>query len=278
MAAVVDEVECAECHTRYDSDANPFCPRCGSMPKGKPVPAALVAAQRHDPARRRVQASGVVLVVVGSTLLLLFLPVALLSGAFTASTMEDLFRENPDLGFPGGELRVVATDGGTPAAGLPVDVQLLDGRSIANGTTDAAGQYNTTLGDHAVVQVVVAGADGNWTRKVFGLEGTTTTVRIDIAQDPQESDRWAGLAPILRVVRIVLVVFSVVAALLVAAGICAVRLRAWSFAVSAAALGAIPAILLFFASLNVGTFLIVIVLGVPFLFITRGRRHFSRPT
>src|SRR5688572_22683969 len=54
---VGDLVTCKECGTRYDT-SHGFCPRCGSTARGPVTPAAVAVAQRRDPGRRRVQASG----------------------------------------------------------------------------------------------------------------------------------------------------------------------------------------------------------------------------
>lgn len=272
---MADPVTCAECGVRYDPAVNAFCPRCGSTVRGATLPPALEAARRHDPSRRRVQASGTVLAVVGGLLVLLFLPVMFLSSGFTGQTIDDVASQQPEIPVPGGELHLTVLRAGTPASGLLVNVSTPAGTPIANGTTDASGRFNASLGDHAFVYATVVAPEGNFTRRAIALDGTSTDVSLDLATDPVESEHWAGLGPLLRVVRILLAVFLAVAAMLCAAGICAMRLRAWAFAVSGAAIGVIPALLLFVASLSLGVLLILLVMGVPLYFIARGRRHFK---
>lgn len=224
-----------------------------------------------------MQASGAVLTVLGGLLVLLFVPMLFLSGSLTGATIEELARQDPNLQLPGGEVRLLVQRDGAAVPDLPVDVQTSDGASLGNGTTDAAGWYNATLGDHAIVRLVVVAPEGNFTRGVVALEGSATTLRLDVAHDPQATSHWAGLSPLLTVVRILLAFFLAVAALLVAAGICAMRLRAWGVAVFGGAVGVLPVLLLFVASLSIGMLLVLLVIGLPVWFIARGRRYFQQP-
>lgn len=265
---------CTQCGVRYGQDLT-FCPRCGSTAKGASVPAALDVARRRDPERRRVQASGVVLAAVGGLLVLLFLPVLALSQSLTSATLDDLITQENGVQIAGGTLALFVTNATAPAANLPVHVTNLEGEGIANGTTDAQGRFRANLGDSAFVKVSLQTEAGNYTRKAVALEGSTTTVRLDLAE-PMEDSTWSGVRPLLIVLRVLLAVFTLVAGLLFAAGICALRLKGWSFAVLGATIGLVPLLLLLVATFNVGLLLLFLVVGFPLLFIARGRRHFAR--
>ncbi len=253
---------CAECGTRYDSDQNPFCPRCGSTEQGKVVPAALQVARRFDPARRRVQASGALLLLVGglflvSSLLGLAVPVGEVAQQFVAPMADQ----------PGGELRLVPDVEHTH---FDVVVTTLDGKPIANAT--AASEPVTIVSrSHATMAVNVTQNGTSHTFHAIVLGGDKLTV--DVSQ-PEDGDVVVSstLATIVQVGR---VVFILAAATLIGGGVGALALRAWGLAAAASLVGLLLALLVL-----VGFFLAGLLFALPFgfaaYFILRGRRHFRR--
>jgi hypothetical protein len=270
---VPESVECSECSTRYDSDVHPFCPRCGSTRASAPAPAGTLAtAARNDPSRRRVQASGAVWTTVGGLMALLFVPMLFLAGPLTEQTLEQLASQEPGLSLPGGTLAVHVLDGGAPVPGAPVVLRTPLGVEVANGTTDGNGTFTAVLGStQAVVHAEAQVGNGTVLGKAVSLEGSTTTLVLDPADPPTG---WAGLGEMLVLVRVVLGVFIAVALLLVAAGILALRLKAWGFCVTAGAIGLLPGLMLAVASPGLGFLLILAVLAFPLGFVAAGRRHF----
>lgn len=266
---------CAECGVRYDPAVNAFCPRCGSTARGTPEPAVLAVARRRDPARRRVQASGAVLLSVGSLLTLLFIPVLLFSGSLMDATVEQLMSD-PEMRVPGGRVIVVATDNGTPLAGAPVQlIAAGTAEVLANGTTNETGRFTGFVGKNAFVNISLEAPPGTFLRRAVAIDGATTTVRIDVGRDEIHRTSWTGVQPLLLMMRILVAVFLAIALLLAAAGLCALRLRAWGFAVAGAALGAVPLLILTVATLSVGFMLMLFVVAAPLVIIARGRRYFE---
>lgn len=254
-------MQCGECGTRYDSDQNPFCPRCGSTAHGKVVPGAIPVAARHDPARRRVQASGVLLLVVGA----LFLVSALVGLTLPTQELAHRFVE-PMADQPGGTLVLV------PADDQPYNVTVtsLAGDPIANATGHV-GELTIASPKHATLRIegVHQGAIVNATAIVL----TGDTLRLALADATPEE---VAIGPTLETtVAVGRVVFIVVAVVLTGGGLCALLLRFYAGAATAAILG-----LLLSAVVLAGFLLAGLLFAIPFgfagVFILRGRRHFGR--
>lgn len=253
---------CAECGTRYDSDQNPFCPRCGSVAKGAVVPAAVQVARRSDPGRRRVQASGALLLLVGA----LFLVSSLVGLAVPVGEVARQFVE-PMADQPGGELVIVPGVEHTPFDAVVTSV---DGKPIANATAQAD-PVTVPSPDHAtmVVNVTQGGAARQFHAVV--LTGDRLTVDLDEVGD---GDVVVG-STLATTVQVGRVLFIAIAALLIGGGVAAILLRWWGLAAAAAVVGALLA-----AVVLVGFLLPGLLFAVPFgfvaVFVLGGRRHFRR--
>lgn len=259
VACVSDLVPCAQCGVRYDPASNAFCPRCGSTAKGAAVPAALEVAQRRDPGRRRVQASGALLLVVG----VLFLISALVSLAIPVGEMAQTFVA-PMADQPGGTLTVDASDAG------PFDVSLrsMGGTVLANATNQTA-PFSFESTEHATVQYTVVTASG--TRNGTAIVFPGDTLRIDPdAPSPALPVVSSTLATTVEVGRYV---FLGIAAVLVAGGTSAIALRFYGLAATAAILGALLALIVLAGYLLAGL-LFAIPFGFAAAFLLRGRRYF----
>lgn len=258
---MADLVSCAECATRYDSETNAFCPRCGSTDRSKPVPGALQVAARHDPARRRVQASGVLLLVAGS----LFLVSALIGLTIPAQQLAQEF-VTPMADQPGGTLILVPADNATYDA----SVFARDGTLLGN-VTGQQGEWRFASPQHASVQVTWTAdqASGNVTAIV--LTGDTLRIPLDGSQDLLLG---STLQTTILVGRIL---FVLVAAVLAAGGLSALLLRVWALAASAAVAGLLLGLLVVAGFLLAGL-LFAVPFGFAAVFILRGRRHFRPST
>lgn len=256
-----DLVACAECGVRYAPAANAFCPRCGSTAKGVAVPAALEVATRRDPGRRRVQASGALLLVVG----LLFLVSSAISLAIPVGEMAQTFVE-PMADQPGGTL-VIA-----PGAYAPFDVVVRShaGEVLANATNQTQ-PFTFTSPEHATLHyeaLVGEGPARNGTAIVF--PGDTLQVSLDDA--PAFPAVSSTLATTVRVGRYV---FLGLSAILLAGGASATALRWHGVAATAAVVGALLALVVLAGYLLAGL-LFAVPFGFAAYFILRGRRHFRR--
>lgn len=250
---------CAECATRYDSDQNAFCPRCGSTERGKAVPGAIAVARRNDPSRRRVQASGVLLAAVG----LLFLASSIATLVATAGGVPNEFGTVIE-GQPGGTLVVRTPDNATFDATL----SSLDGEPLAN-VTAAPGEW-TIKSPRAAARLEVAwdGQERNGT--VFAMLGDRFVVEADeLGDEPLAS---GGIRTMTRVTAGLTLGLC---AILMAGGVAAVALRAWPLAVVGASVGAFLGLMSLFVLLLPGL-LFALPFGFAATFILRGRRHFPR--
>lgn len=256
-----DHVSCGQCGTRYDSDENAFCPRCGSTRHSDPVPGALPVAARHDPGRRRVQASGVLLIIVGS----LFLVSSLVGLAIPVQELARQFVE-PMADQPGGVLLLVPGDDAPYAA----TVSTLAGEVLVNESAQV-GDLRVASPKHASLKVLwtAGNVSGNVTAIV--ISGDTLRLPLNVAP-AQDTVIGATLAKTVSVGRIV---FIVAATVLVAGGASGLLLRAWPLAAVAALMGVILGLVVVAAFLWAGL-LFAIPFGLAASFILRGRRYFKR--
>lgn len=269
-------MECSECGTPYDSQEHPFCPRCGSTAQRSAEPGALVSARRNDPSRRRVQASGAVLAAVGG-LFLPFLGLALaLAPNFAGLALAQMHTGQAPAGVVGGNVTVEVVRDGAPLAGVPVTLRHGNGTLLANGTTDADGRFRAALGAALTASVEVRPGNATYLRNATAITGTETVVRIDVASDPLAQDGWVGADRMVQYLRVFLGVMLAVSALVLAAGVSAIRLKAWGFTVSAGAVGLLPFLVLFVASFALGALVALLAIGIPVVVIARGRRFFQR--
>ncbi len=258
---VSDLVTCKECGTRYDSDHNAFCPRCGSTARGAVLTAAVAVAQRRDPGRRRVQASGALLLIVGG----LFLASAVASAIVTRGDLPPGYADlmaNQD----GGTLVLTAPNGTTYDA----TVSAMGGSVLAN-VTSASADTEVDLDGHAAVRV--RATFGNVTRNATAIVLAGDVLRLDVGTLAEGYVAvGSNVATINRVATGLAIAFTLV---LVAGGLAALLLRAWPLAVVAAVLGALLGMLSLFFFLLTGL-LFAIPFGFAAYFILRGRRHFLR--
>lgn len=268
-------MECSECGTPYDSDEHPFCPRCGSTVQRSAEPGALASARRNDPSRRRVQASGAVLAAVGG-LFLPFLGLALaLAPNFAGLALTQMHTGEAPPGVVGGNVTVEVVRGGVPLAGVPVTLKHGNGTTLANGTTGEDGRFRAALGGGLTASVEVHAENATYRRNATAITGTETVVRVDVASDALVDDAWVGAGRMVQYLRVFLGVMLLVSALVLAAGVFAIRLRAWGFTVSAGAIGLLPFLVLFVASFALGALAAMLAIGIPVVIIGRGRRFFQ---
>lgn len=260
---VAETVECSECGTSYDSQEHPFCPRCGSTSRGAAVPGAIAVAARRDPSRRRVQASGGVLLAIG----LLFLASAaagfLPANGEATATLVDLLATQP-----GGQLYV-----GFPTAGnASLELFSVDaGESLDNSTTDD-GRAEVGL-PRASVRVHAIQGGVHWNRTVVVLEGDRLTLDLPAGGGDDVEPIFSRAAGAIE--RYTAIAMLVIALVLVGGGIAALALRIFPLAALAAGIGALLALVALFSFLLVGL-LFALPFGFAAYFIVRGRRHFRK--
>lgn len=255
---------CAECGTRYDSDRDAFCPRCGSLARGAVVPGAVQVARRNDPARRRVQASGALLLVVGG----LFLVSSLVGLAVPVEEVSQQFVE-PMADQAGGELVLLPGADRTP---FDVTVTTVDGDPVANATAQTD-PVTVPLAKHAAVHVVVRQAtQANATAfDAVVLPGDRLRVQVG---EVQSGD--VAIGPTLRTtVQVGRYVFIGLALLLAGGGLCALLLRAWPVAATASIVGMVMGLIVLVAFPIVGL-LFAVPFGFAGVFVLRGKRHFAK--
>jgi hypothetical protein len=259
--SVSDLVQCSECATAYDSDEHPFCPRCGSTTQRATVPGALVSARRNDPARRRVQASGAVLLAIGMLFLVASLASALVPQERAAESVLDMLAAQP-----GGRLAITWPSPETATLVL----QARDGTLLGNATVEG-GRYETNS-SHAVVAVLSTQGNQSWNQTVVVLAGDSLELALPAEPGPAPSE--AIFSPLASRMLVVGRYVSLGLALsLFVGGLCALLLRLWALA----AIGAIIGILLGIFAL--AFFLLLgLLFAIPFvvcgILILRGRRHF----
>jgi hypothetical protein len=256
---VSDLVTCAECGSHYDSERDAFCPRCGSTAKGKILPAALAVARRNDPGRRRVQVSGVVLLIIGLLFLGSTVAEAVLSKGQLPGEYADLMADQA-----GGTLVVDAN-----GTAFMVTVLTMEGRELANRSSSGE-PVEIEVAKHAGVrlQLQVGNATTNATAVVLPgdrLEVDASTVR--------EGQALSGSS--LQVIGKVAIGFGMFFALLLAGGgLAALRLRWFPLAATAAILGALVGVFALFFFLTAGL-LFAVPFGFAAYFVLRGKRHFA---
>lgn len=255
-----DLVPCAECGVRYDLADDVFCPRCGSTARGPPVPAALDVARRRDPGRRRVQASGVLLLAVG----VLFLVSSIISLAVPVGEMARTF-EDPMADQAGGTLVLEPLDD----APYDVSVHAFDGTLLANATNQT-GPFTYASADHATLRYEAHA--GNVTTNGTAIVFPSDTLRIPL--DGQQADAPSISSTLHKTVVVGRYVFLGLAAVLVAGGAAGAWLRLYGLAATAAVVGAVLALLVLAGYLLAGL-LFAVPFGFAAYFILRGRRHFT---
>lgn len=254
-------VECSECGTPYDSQEHPFCPRCGSTAQRAPMQGALASARRHDPARRRVQASGAVLLAIGMLFLVASLASALVPQQRAAESVVDTLASQP-----GGRLVL-----DWPTA-EPASLRLLarDGTVLANETVE--GGHRDLNVSRAVVEVHSSQGNASWNQTVVVLAGDS--LHLALPADPPPGPQEVVFSPLFsRVLAVARYVSVGLALVLCVGGTCALLLRWWPLA----AVGAIVGILLGLLAL-VGFLVLGLLFAIPFaicgILILRGRRQF----
>lgn len=270
----MDSVQCAECGERYDSDEHPFCPRCGALEKAEASEAPFVMAARDDPRRRRVQAAGVMMTLVGGLMLVLFLVMLAMAPSLVPQTLDTLADQ------PGGAVHIHLSEGGAPVHGAEVTLSARNGTLLQNGTTDQNGWANFTAVGPAGIDLAVHHAGNVWTRAVFSLPGagtdaSATVVELDLAVAPRTSEDWMGVDAFVTGSRVIAAVFSLVSAVTVAGGVSALRLRRRSLATAGALVGMLPWLILFVASLNGLVLAVLLFFALALWFLRQGRALFQ---
>ncbi len=277
----MEAVECSECGTRYDSDNNAFCPRCGSTSKGGPVAGALQAARRSDPRRRRVQAAGIILMVMGSVAFAQFLYAAIVVPDLDPSIYEQLQGTPLADASAGGAVHLHYLENGTPLAGLRVRIDAMAGNQSLELTTNDAGWANTTKVPSAFITITVQNSTtgANFTapfvRHAYAPFGQTLVVQDDLAKRTGTETPWSApsLATEVRIIAGFLAGFAVLVA---AAGLLAFKLRAFGLALAGAILAVVPALLLALVLPNLLSMLNLVAVVFALVFIAKGRSQFAR--
>ncbi len=257
----MEEVDCAECGNRYDSQTNAFCPRCGNS-RQKAATSSLQPA-RFDPRRRRAQIGGIILAVLGTF--------ALIQAAWSAIAPAELDEEQLD-GFaevallrdqPGGELHIRWLESGAPVQGN-VSFVGANGDPLANITLQNG--WSNLTADVAFGNATLQGS--NLTVSFYAPAGQTVTAIIDTAEPPT----WVAVdqVPATRIIASFLAFF---AAFVAFGGILAIRLKAWGLAVAAGVVALVPAVILALL-VPVAGILLAFTTGLALAFIIAGRRHF----
>lgn len=267
----METVECSECGNRYDSQANAFCPRCGSTKTGAPMPGALALSRRNDPRRRRIQMAGVLLLVLGAlTLVVAIYYLSVLMGG-TALSPDTYDVVAPALGGqPGGGATLTILDNGTAAANVTLHLAAMAGNATSNATYQGAPLDVPLPGQFTNLTV----SQGNRTffRHLYAPQGIHLNVTVDLARDAT-GPSWVA-ADMRGIAMVAVGILAGVAATVVLGGIAAMRLQWYPVAVLGAALP--TALSLFFALMLLALvyFLYVALFGWALVLIARGRPYF----
>ncbi len=258
---MAESVECAECGNRYDSQVDAFCSRCGSTKTGQTFTASVDVAQRGGAVRRRVQAGGVILLVMGLLAMVAYATIAI-APAVVVDNMEVFLTDQQ-----GGEVAVQVLQNGTPVAGTEVRFVHPDGSVLANASTNAQGWANASAASaYLLVEV------GDFQQGVVSLPEATTAMEVDLAT--ATGGETVGLDTVVSAVRGVSGFFAVMSLFVVAGGIAAIRVQGRGLALGGAGLGMLPALILFVATPTGGVGLLLLVTGTAFVLIYSGRREF----
>jgi hypothetical protein len=266
---VADSVECAECGTRYDSDVQAFCPRCGGLRQGTPMAPAVTSAARRLPSRRRVQVGGVILAATSGVFFVLAVVGFFAAGSLTVESLQLLD------GAEGGAVEVRVVSGGEGVAGARVELQRIDGEAFANGTTDENGTVRLSAKASALNRVQVTYENQSWHRRVFAGPGAVRSVEFDVAAPPGALPDVLQTKKEVSQVRMFAGMAAAFMALGIAGGIAAIRLRPRNVAVAGAIAGLAPVLLLVFAVPAAGL-VPALLMGLAAALILPGRGAFTR--
>lgn len=274
-----ESVQCGECGQRYDSNENAFCPRCGSLSRGRDVSGAVATAGRRDPDLRRVRTSGVVLIVLGALAAAQFLYATAVPPEPDEALLELFAAEEFVANAEGGVLRLHVTENGT-AVDVPVVVRAMNGTVLREEGT-VGGWYNATL-PVAFANLTVGGIEtthGNITvpaqvHRVYVSSGESLRLEVDLGE-PQGGPEWHAASTV-PFVRPVLAFLAFMGLVVLAGGVAAWRQRLLGLAVTGAVLVLLPG-LLFLAVAPLAGLLLALPGALALAFILRGRRHFRRP-
>ena len=259
-----ETVDCSECGTRYDSLEHPFCPRCGSTSRGAPLPGAVAAAAKRDPARRRVQGAGAVLLAIGG----LFLVSGIVNALQPAEETAAAFGEGLNR-LPGGDVVVVFPHGGNAT----VEALDADGTVVANATADG-GEVRLTLPAPALDLRATQG-NASWNRSVVIQAGDVTTLQL---RDGEHDPTTPVISDSMRTIVVASNIIAIgTAVILAAGGASAMGLRFFGLAATAAIVAILIGLVAVFALVAFGL-LFALPLGLAAYFILRGRRQFRART
>jgi hypothetical protein len=267
-----DTVDCAECGNRYDSQANPFCPKCGSTKTGAPLPGAVAAGTRIDPRRRRVQLAGVILMVMG----LFFLAGTLMGAIFPAASQPDQLYEAAATFAPppgtGGALDVDFLQNGTPIQNATFTVAPLTNSSARVAVPLTAGHAHVNVLPASFTNATLRQGNRTWVVRLYVTAGNTAVLRYD-TQDAQRP-AWASWDHTAQN-RYIAMGLSAYLALVVWGGICALRLRRRGWAIAGAILMLIPAAIILPAFLSLIMILYAALIVWALVLILRGKPYFA---
>lgn len=263
----MEEVQCAECGTRYNSQVQAFCPRCGNEGSR---PLRELPPVRYDPKRRRAQMGGLILAALGLVALLQLGWVAVSPEPLSDVQLQEFSEVALFQDQPGGDMMLRVVRDGEPAEAAVV-WRDMDGTGLANATTKDGWANATGLGS-AFGRAEIQAADGtNHTVSFYAPAGGSFTTTVDLSDPPA----WVGARQV-SATRVVSGLLAFFAAFVMAAGILAFRLRAWRIALAGSILALMPALVVGLLSPLAGLFLLV-PSGLALAFIVGGRRHFLAP-
>ncbi len=251
----------------------------------------LMSKAIQDPRQTRTRRGGIMLASIAAVFLVIFggaLVMALTVFAEPA-TVDYLPGYEGLMAGPGGDLELTFTDGGAPLAGARVEATAGNGSLVASGVTDANGTWDVREVAEAMVQVHVyapsgianeSAGDGPpgskeavWAGRFVSFPLSTLHTTIDVAEPSQaETITFAEMPGAFTGYLGFLVAF---AALMLAGGIAAIRLRWKGLAQAGAVAGVIPGLLFLVATPSIISVLVAGLLGYAAWAIVQGRDVFA---
>jgi hypothetical protein len=276
---MTDRVQCAECERIYDSNENPFCPRCGGMKHQNPVIAAHAIAGRADPRRRRVQVAGVIMLSTGALVLLAGIAMLASAGAVWgfAASLDDATASG--LTQTASNIEVTILQGGVPVEGANVTLESGQMQFIASNFTNADGLVRFEGVTSFVVDLNVAHDDVDWDLSFIAVNPSddpefVTDVQLELADQSVVNGPLLDEKMVSNTTRILGAGATLLGLTPVIGGIAAVRLRNQQLALFGSVVGAVPWLFLFVASLSISMFLIMALFVMATVFVRQGREFF----
>ncbi len=284
---VTERVQCAECERLYDSDDNPFCPRCGATAKADPTIAAKTIASRNEPRRRRVQVAGVIMASTGALVLLAGIAMLASAGSVWDFASEygageatgDNATASSELAQAAGSLNVTILQGGQPLAGVPIELTDAQGGPIGSATTGIDGTAQFDGITQLVVRLTVEPEGADWTLEFIPLGTSQGGESMELILELDDQSVVSGPLMDQSMVETTTRIMGAGAVLLgitpIIGGIAALRLRNQQMALFGAVIGGIPWLFLFVASMSLPLLVITAMFVMAVVFVRQGRDLFA---